>query len=134
MAKCGEIFIEYLKNHGYEYRDYKTDGGETVVTVPIEKHTAKCIFHGGEEQYLSLFINLGRISKESFTDAVVVCNDINASYNWATFFVDSDMDVMIHDDAILCEQTAALEAAELIIRLTNIADEAYPSLEKFLTK
>ena len=134
MAKCGEIFIEYLKSHGYEYRDYKTDGGETVVTVPVERHTAKCIFHGSEEQYLSLFITLGSIHEECFTEAAVACNDINASYNWATFFVDRDMDVMIHDDAILCEETAALEAAELIIRLTNIANEATPSLEKFLIK
>lgn len=132
MIKCGEIFVEYLKDQGYAFETDITANGETVVNVPVENHVAKCIFHGDEEQYLSLFIILGRISKDSFADALVVCNDINASYSWATFFIDRDMDVIIHDDAILCAQTAALEAAELIVRLTNIADEAKPSIEKFL--
>lgn len=132
MTKCGEIFIEYLKQQGYEFESDKTSDGQTVVSIPVEDHVAKCIFHGDEEQYFSLFIVLGHVLKENFTDALVVCNNINASYNWATFFIDREMDVIIHDDAILCAQTAALEAAELIIRLTNIADEAKPSLEKFL--
>lgn len=56
-----------------------------------------------------------------------VCSDMNEEYRWAKFYVEKERDsVTISDDAVISLDSCGEEVLELVSRLCNIADDAYP--------
>jgi len=58
------------------------------------------------------------------------CNELNAQYRWAKFYLEDDMFVAVADDAIIDAAACGEEIHELVLRIMNIVDEGYPTLMK----
>ena len=55
-----------------------------------------------------------------------VVNELNRTYRWAKFSLDDEGDIVLEADAVLDLDTCGDEIMEILFRLTQIADEAYP--------
>ena len=59
------------------------------------------------------------------------CSEMNYKYRWTKFYVDEDANqITIADDAVIQLDSCGEEIFELMYRLADIADEAYPYLMK----
>ena len=132
MQICAEIFTKSLDAKNLHYNVYDGRDGDTIVDFPYQGKVTKLIFSGTTTNYMSLYLVFERIPDEKFADAVFVCNELNARFKWATFYVDSDKDIVIHDDAILSVETAADETLELLVRLIRIGDDVKPIIMRTL--
>lgn len=101
-----------------------------MVEIPFDGNVAKCVFSGDGGKYYSFYLFFEKVPAEKMADVLFVCNDLNAQYKWATFYVHKNGDVIIHDDAILSVENAADEAFELVLRLLDIAKNAKPLIMK----
>lgn len=59
------------------------------------------------------------------------CSELNYKYRWVKFYVDdAENQITIADDAVIQLDSCGEEIFELMCRLADIADEAYPYLMK----
>ena len=129
MKICAELFVNDLKAKGLQF-DVDDRDDVTIVSFPYDGKVARLVFSSDDGSYLSLYMVYENIPEEKFIEAIVACNELNTQYKWATFYVDKDRDLMVHDDAILSVSSAAEEAFEIMLRILNIAKEAKPILMK----
>ena len=60
-----------------------------------------------------------------------VCNEMNAAYRWVKFYVDKeDNSITVEDDAIIQPESCGEEIFELLLRIADISNEAYPNFMK----
>ena len=130
MTACAQKFIDLLEEKNFNYTVGTDSDGDTCVNFPYQGKVARCFFTGENGHYLSIYIVFENVPSDKIVDLLFICNELNCQYKWATFFIDSENDILIHDDAILDENTAADEAMELLIRLLNITDDAKPKIMK----
>ena len=132
MNTCAELFTKFLDSKDFHYATNIDSDGDSVVDFPYQGKVFKCFFSGDEGSYFSLYLVYERVPDDKVADAIFVCNELNTRFKWATFYVDGDKDLMIHDDAILSVENAADEAFELLARIINISNDAKPSIMKAL--
>ena len=89
-----------------------------------------CIFASDDGEYVSLYLQFESIPEDKIIDVILVCNELNAKFKWVKFYVDSDHDLMLEDDAILTAENAAEEVFELMLRMIKICDDAKPAIMK----
>lgn len=121
----------YLDQEGIIYKDGNEDvlsvtySGEQLseirILIAFDTEDAKAEF--------SCF-SIGKFDEEQFPKGLIACNSCNARYRWAKFYIDDENYVGVRADAILDEDSCGEECLELIIRLVNIVDEAYPVFMK----
>lgn len=74
-----------------------------------------------------------RVPAGKLLDAFDVVNAINSRYRWVCFYVDtSDNTIMMRADANVDPTTAGPIALNLVLRMTHIANDAYPRIVKAL--
>ncbi len=61
-----------------------------------------------------------------------VMNELNTMYRWAKFAIDADGDIHVEADAVLDIDSCGDEVKEILIRLTHLADIAYPTIMRTL--
>ena len=77
--------------------------------------------------------NFIKVPEDKLEKMYKVVNQQNKTYRWMKFTVNEDKgEVEVEDDAIIQLDTCGDEAFELIARMSNIVDEAYPDLMKAL--
>lgn len=60
-----------------------------------------------------------------------ICNQMNREYRWVKFTVDGEAkEVVVEGDAVIQLDSCAQECLELMIRTTQIIDDAYPKFMK----
>ena len=69
---------------------------------------------------------------EKFSKALVLCNELNKQYRWVKFYIDDDRDIAVSADAIVDLSSVGSECAEMVSRMVNISDAAYPQFMKLL--
>lgn len=130
MLKCAERFVANLKEKNLNFSTGDTERGDTVVDFPYQGKVTKCIFSGEEGQYFSMYLVYERIPQEKVADVIFLCNELNAEYKWVTYYVDSDNDLVMHDDAIVSEDSAGSECFELLVRMLKISEDIKPKIMK----
>lgn len=130
MNVCAQRFIDELNAKDLNYQIGEADDGDVCIDFPYQGKVTKCFFSGEQGQYMSQYLVFERVPEDKLTKVVLKCNALNCHYKWVTFYVDKDKDVVLHNDAILTEATAADEAFELLIRLVKIAEEVKPEIMK----
>ena len=123
MQACAELFVQSLEAKNLNFDVNEFPDGTTLVAFPYQGKVTRCIFNGDEGGYLSLYLVYERVPDEKVADVIFLCNELNCEYKWATFYVDKDNDIVIHDDAILVPENAAEEAFELLVRIVRIAED-----------
>ena len=129
MNICAELFKKKLESKKMNFRS-GTQDDTSVIDFPYSGKVAKLLFSGDEGGYLSIYLVFESVPKDKTGAVLVACNELNAQYKWVTFYVDSDNDVVFHNDAILTPETAADEAYELLVRMLKIMDDVKPVIMK----
>ena len=132
MHVCAEVFTNYLKQKNLHFSAYVDNDGDTIVDFPYQGKVCKFVFSGTSTYYMSIYLVLERAPEDKNADAIFVCNDLNCRYKWATFYVDGDRDIVVHDDAILTVESAAEEAFELLLRILKISEDAKPTIMRVI--
>ncbi len=130
MNTCAQLFIDDLKAKDFNFDVHEPEADLTIVSLPFSGKTVNIFFNGENGTYLSLYMKYESIPEEKLVDVIIACNELNTEYKWATFYVDKDRDLMIHDDAILSVGNAAAEAFEIMARIIKIADDVKPTIMK----
>ena len=130
--RCAELFINFLKSKNFNFNANVDSDGDYIVDFPYDGKITKCIFSGDDGKYLSLYLIYENIPEDKLASLIFACNELNTKYKWVTFYVDTDRDLMLHDDAILTPENAADEAFEILLRMINIGNEAKPTIMRAL--
>lgn len=130
LKPCAELFVENLKSKNLNFQSGTDGDGDSVVEFPYQGKVLKMFFCGEQGEYLSMYLVYERVPEEKLTDLVFACNELNSQYKWITFYVDSDNDIVLHNDAILSVDGASDEAFELLLRILKIGDDVKPVLMK----
>ena len=76
-------------------------------------------------------VNFIQVAKENFGKMLQAVNACNENYRWVKFTLDMEHgQISVEDDAIIQLDTCAEEVFELMIRMTQIVDDAYPKIMK----
>lgn len=130
MKPCAELFVDLLKSEDFKFQTATDGDGDTVVSIAFQGKLSTIFFSGDTGNYLSIYTVFEHISDDKLADVIFTCNELNAQYKWVTFYVDKDNDLILHDDAILSIDNAAVESFELLLRTVKIAEDAKPKIMK----
>ncbi len=127
-------FTSYLEEKGIKY----TTDDETKVRVSFNVDNAPSIavnvFFDKEGAGKVRFVvwSIGKFPDAKLAAGMAACNALNAKYRWVKFYIDSDNEGCADMDAIVDEETVGPECYELLLRMVNIVDEAYPEIMRAL--
>lgn len=133
MANYKKQFMNFLDSKGIKY----VDKDEFVVKVSYNGKNLKNISSytffdddGGSTVQVRCWEIANFKGKEA--KGLIACNKANYTYRWLKFYLDKDMDVVASIDARLDPNSSAEECLEMVLRLINVIDEAYPMFAKAL--
>ncbi len=132
MANYKQAFMSYMDEKGVRYDDIGEDlvrvtyNGEKQKTIPVvvsfDKDGGNLVsFHCWD---IASF-------KEKPADGLVACNFLNSKYRWVKFYITDKSDAVCSNDALLDEDCGA-ECLQLVLRMVDIIDDAYPVFMKAL--
>ncbi|MCD7748614.1 MAG: YbjN domain-containing protein [Oscillospiraceae bacterium] len=135
MNSNAQAYIETLKSNGMKVKDtIEFPNGETGVMAGwrMENTTLDviAIFPEGGKYVWIRCLNFAKCPKDHMGQVMIACNALNMQYKWVKFYVDADGDVQAEDDAIVDSATVGTETMELVLRMAQIVDEAYPVIMK----
>ena len=86
------------------------------------------IFFDSENKNIQIrTIDFVKIPKDKYDRIYKVCNQQNAKFRWAKFYIHEESgELRVETDAVIDLDTVGAECFELVHRITNISDEAYP--------
>ena len=125
-------FMAAMDAKGIKY----TDVDANRVTVAYAGDNAKSIkitviFDKDGEGLVALRCwSFGNVPESKRIDVLEACNKLNCDYRWVSFYIDEDSDVTVSLDAVVDMDTVGAECIQLVKRMVNIYDEAYPDLMK----
>ena len=131
--QAAKLFTAYLdsKNMTYKVLDEK---GAVVRTGWNLDNTKLEIYYFFAENNENVHIegrNFVKVPKDSIDKMYKLCNEINRKFRWFKFTIDEDrLDMVVEDDAVIQLDSCAEEVFELMIRMTQVVDEAYPQFMK----
>lgn len=130
MLPCAELFKNELDSKNLHYGYQQIDDNAVNISFPYGGKVVNCIFSGDAGEYLSLYLTYETVPEEKIADLIFLCNELNTTYKWVTFFVDKSCNLVLHDDAILSLESAVGEAFELLLHIISIGDKAKPVIMK----
>lgn len=134
MANYKKLFIDYLESKGIKY----TDRDEHLVTVSYSGDNIQSIkfyvaFDKDGDGMVQIYgWDIGSFDGDKTAKGIEVCNEMNKKYRWVKFYLDADNDVCVSTDSYICEANAGSVCLNLVRRMINIVDEAYPSFMRAL--
>ncbi len=130
MNACAEEFIENLKAKDLTF-DAKVDGdGDSLVVFPMAGKTFFLFFIGEKGESLLTRCVVESVPEDKTIDVMVACNQLNYRFRWVKFYLDSDNDFCIQNDAIIQEGDGGEEAFRTLLQDIEILKEAKPIIMK----
>ena len=129
MKICTQNFTKSLEAKDLNF-SVRENNGTDIVDFPWQGKNIRCLFKGDEGEYLSIYYCLESVPEDKISDALLVCNEMNAKFKWVKFYLDNDNDLILEDDAILSPATASDEAFELLLRMIDILKDSKPAFMK----
>ena len=132
-----KAFLDKLDAEYFTYtlRGVDDDNDERVsLTIEGEETSYGFIyFFNNDLQHTNIRVwYLIEFDPADLLNVVQACNELNYNYNYARFYVDeSDNTVTVSMDLIYKLEDAGEVVWEATRRMTNIINEAYPTLSKF---
>lgn len=74
--------------------------------------------------------SFGRVQADKRAAMLEACNALNTKFRWVKFYIDGDSDLAVSSDAVVDIETVGEECIQLVRRMVNIYDDAYPVLMK----
>lgn len=129
MAKeAATVFTAYLDSQEVNWSWQNEEDKLIRVGWKLE-NTKIAMFFFFDEDNTNLHI-VGRdflnMPSDKFEKMCIISNEVNTKFRWAKFTVDKDdEEVLCEMDAVIQLDSCAEEAYELMVRMTQIVDEAY---------
>ena len=135
MATFKEAFTDFMDQKDLKYQDYderavRVTWNSKVVRSGVSVLTIFDSDNGNRVHFIGN--NFISIPDEKTSDVIVACNALNKKYRWFKFYVDTDGDLMVEDDAILSLDNVCDECMEIIVRMVRVIEEVYPSLMRIV--
>lgn len=121
----------YLESQGIRYTDIE----DNIISISFDADNVSSVrfavfFDNDGESIHIQSIGYVKIPSEKLHPMYRIMNDLNRKFRWAKFSIDDDGDVIVEDDAIIDLESAGEEVFQEIIHLVQIADDAYPVIQK----
>ncbi len=131
-----KMVASYFTNEGLKF---EVDGDdEEVIRISfnadnLERIRLSLFFNEENTNVAVRVFNLCKVEESKKPAIYAACNKLNDDYRWAKFCIDEeDNTVTVATDGVIRMDVAGEIAHELVMRLVNITDEAYPILMKAL--
>lgn len=130
--KFKAAFISDLEKEEIKYKDVDERCVRISYTADnTDDITINVIFDEDDEGLVAFKCwSFGKVPAKKRDKVLESCNDLNAEYRWVKFFIDGDDDVTADSDAIVDLDTVGSECIQMVRRMVNIIDEAYPRVMK----
>ena len=133
MRQEAEAYIKLMDEKGIRHDDIfilKSGKFDVVTRWNLEETTVtiRAVFDDNGHTVAIRCFRLAHAKEDRFVDVLKTCNELNNRFRWFKFTIDNDSDINMEIDCIVNEETAGEVVLELVQRLCNIVDEAYPEL------
>ena len=92
-----------------------------------------CIFGEDGSDVAIRSFNFCNVPTAKLAEAHAFCSEMNKLYRWVKFYIDeNDNTVTLADDAVIQLDSCGEEVFELILRMAQIADDAYVQFMKLI--
>ena len=134
MSVYMDAFTSHMDQKGVRYSvesenrvriSYSGDNADSIVVNAF-------FDKDGEGKVQFIVWHLGKFSESRLAAGMAACNALNAKWRWVKFYLDSDNEGCADCDALLDESSAGEECMELLLRIVDIVDKAYPDLMRAL--
>lgn len=101
---------------------WKLDASKISIFFKFSDECTNVHFEGHE------FLN---VSADKIETMYKICNQCNREYRWTKFTVNEDnKEIVVEGDAVIQLDSCGMECFELMIRTTQIVEDAYPKFMK----
>ncbi len=128
-----QLFMYYMDQKNIRYDD-KADNRVCVTFNGDNLHTIPVMVIFDREGVNTVSFKCWGIAnfRNKRAAGIEVCNKVNNRWRWVTFCIDDDGDVAASIDAYVDEYNCGELCMNLVRRLVNIIDEAYPDFARAL--
>lgn len=124
-------YLRYMDEKGLKYRDV----GERTVDVSYNANNAdtiliRVIFDADDSGHVHFICGDVGSFKDKVPEGVLICNAMNMNYRWAKFYLNQQNSVVVDSDAIIDGNIVGPACVEIVERLVDIIDKAYPEFMK----
>lgn len=118
-----EVNYSYLDDEQTVIRvGWKLDAAKIAIFFKFSEESTNVHFEGHE------FLN---VAADKVDTMYKVCNQCNRDYRWVKFTVNEDnKEIVVEGDAVIQLDSCGMECFELMIRTTQIVEDAYPKFMK----
>lgn len=133
MLMYKQLFMNYMDQNNIKYVDRGenrvrvTYNGDNLNTIPIIVIFDK---DGGNTVSFKCW-DIANF-KNKHDAGINVCNKLNNHWRWVTFCIDDDGDVAASIDSYVDDFNCGELCMNLVRRMVNIIDEAYPDIARAL--
>ncbi len=127
MANYKQLYMDYMDENGIKYSDVDdfvvrvAYTGDNLKSIPVHVFFDKT----GDSVINMVCFEIANF-KSNTAAGLIACNEMNSKYRWVKFYIDNDGDLFCSLDAYIDEDTCGEECRNLVGRIVNIVDEAYP--------
>ena len=122
---------DYLDQEGIFYDLYGENKMEISYTRSNGNFGVTIVFYEEDRNVYLFSADLGSFQEDQVDKAIALCNDLNTQYRWVKFYRDADNSIIYCEaDAMVTPETVGPVVLNLVQRMTNIMDEAYPTVMK----
>lgn len=128
---AGKLFTSFLESKGMHPVVLDEEGAVVRVSWKLD-NTQLSIYFSFNEECTNVHImgkEFASVPADKTELMYKVCNDLNMEYRWTKFYV-NEGEVIVEDDAVIQLDSCAEEDFELMIRMTQIVDDAYKKIMK----
>lgn len=130
MANYKEAYLRYMDANGIKYRDEEEFRVRVAYNCKNLKTIAVIVMFDRKGNNLVQFActDIASFNGDKYAPGVVVCNSLNNKYRWVKFYLDDECDLMVGADAIVDMDTVGPVCCEIVQRMVDIIDAAYPDI------
>lgn len=126
-----EAYLRYMDEKGVKYQDVD----ERVVDVAYNGKNAdvlrvRVLFDPDDSGHVHFISGDVGSFKEKVPEGLLLCNAMNMNYRWAKFYLNQQNSVVVDSDAIIDRNIVGPSCVEIVERMVDIVDHAYPEFMK----
>ena len=132
MADYKQLFMSYMDAKGVKYQELDNNAVRVSYNADNAKSVTVFVIFDENGKNLAAFRSwdIAKFKDDKWVDGLTVCNTLNRKYRWAKFCLSEEGSLSAEDDAVLDEASCGEECMQLVQRMVNIVDEAYPTVMK----
>ena len=129
MNLASKIFIEELNRKDIHYQEHNNRGVRVTFRGEKKSNITLVFFFDDEGEHVEIYSwSIASVPPEKRSAILEVCNKLNYEYRWGRFYIDKDNEVAADMHAIITTSTIGSTCTELMFRMINVIDDAYPTI------